>query len=413
MRKIIVLLSVFFIFSSTSAAITIGRIKVTGNTHTSTGTILSFLPELQEGHDYSQAELDGIVKRGKERLDITGWFYKADIYVTASKNGPDFRNIVIEVEEGFLYLFGGGSIYGVFGMDDVYGGGESFLLTMGWNAQYIVIGDSFLGRDLFYYIGAGNMPGGYYTASGTNSYTWNDDQNIGSMQQIGLRFNYDFSISLSNSLNYIFSDNYAAVPGIGYDSIDLCAALDTRPDIYTSSHGYYISAVCGYFLPFEIYNPFNRFQIQGETYFSIIPSYDRLVLAFKLNGEYQDNSVQENYLNEDYLKISLAGIDGIRSLNVPDLIGNACIDGHAELRWDFFHASVFSIFNIDFEALTFFDCGEAADSIRDISEDNVQYAFGTGLRVFFREPVYVPVRIEFGWDKYGDMSFFVSVEAPF
>lgn len=407
MERIIILFSLVFIISN-SFALTINKIKVTGNTHTSAETILAFVPELQEKHEYSQEELDGIVKRGKERLDYTGWFYKADIYIAPSKEGPDFRNIVIEVQDGFLYRFDGGPIYGSFGMDNVYGSGENYLLTLGWNAQYAQFGSQFLTPDMFFNIGAGNMPCAYYSNTGESSYALNEIQDIGGMQEIGIRFDYDFALILSNSLSYMFSGSY--VPLTEYDSIGLAISLDKRPDIYSSIHGYYLCALFNYFVPFETYYPFDRYEIQGETYFSI-PDFDRLILALKIHAGYQDNNPGIYY--PDYLKISLAGIDGIRTLNVPDLIGNAGADGHAELRWDFLHTSFFGILNMDFEVLTFFDCGEAGNGVQDLSEDNIQYAAGAGLRVFFRDPVYVPLRVEFGWDKYGDMSVFAGMEAPF
>ena len=389
---------------------TINKIKVIGNTHTQTETILAFVPELKEKSEYNEEELTNIIKRGKERLDITGWFYSTEIYITPSQEGTNFRNIVIEVADGFLIRPGGGAIYGVYGMDNIYGNGEFYSVDLGWNAQYIDFGSYFVNKDVFFKIGLGNMPSGFYTNTETNAYNWNSIQNIGSYQEIGCRFNYDFSLSLSNTVNYIFSDNYSCIGG--YDSISVAALLDARPDIYSSSHGYFAGITYSYIFPFEscLY-PFNRFKFEADKYISIIPGYDNLTLALKLDGQFQDNETQIYY--PDYLKLSLAGIDGIRSLNDPDLIGNILLDGHAELRWDFFQTAFFGIFNMDFEILSFFDTGEAAEGAEYFTRDKIQYAYGAGLRIFFREPIYIPLRFEFGWDKLGDMSFFFSMSAPF
>jgi hypothetical protein len=408
MKRFIALFPVIFLFSSLGA-LTINKIKVIGNTHTGTGTILAFVPELKEKSDYTQEELENIIKRGMERLNYAGWFYSANIYIVKSNAGNDYRNIVIEVDEGFLYRFDGGPIYGLFGQDNIYGSGEFYSVALGWNAQFIETGSYFLTKDIYFYAGIGNNPSCFYSNTGANTYVQEDIQNLGSFQVIGYRYDYDLSIALSNSLDYIYSGNYSFTGG--FDSASAEVSFDRRPDMFSSSHGYYASATYTCLIPEGTYPAFNRYEIEASRYVSLVPDYDKLALALKIDAAYQDNNPFPNY--PGYLELTLAGIDGIRSLDLPDLAGNAYAAGHAELRWDFFHTTFLGIFNIDYEVLTFIDTGEAVNLVQDFSGGNIQYAYGTGLRIFFREPVYIPLRFEAGWDRSGDMSFFFSMNAPF
>lgn len=387
-------------------SLTINKIKVIGNTHTKTETILAFVPELREKNEYTEEELKAIALRGKERLNLTGWFYKADIYIAPSKEGDDYKNIIIEVEEGFLYRFGGGPIYGMYGMDNVFGSGEYYSAQLGWNAQYIEAGSLFLTKNLFFKAGIGNLPGGYYSNNGAQ-YQWTALQNIGGELEAGYRINYDFSLSLLNNINMLYTEDYSSL--VNYYSAGAKAQIDARSDLYSSSRGHFMELKYSAVIPLNTgLKPFSRIELDVRKYFSIIPVYNKLILALKFGAGYQDDVSQP-----DYLKLPLAGIDGIRNLNIPDLNGNVIVDGKAELRWDFFETEFFGIFNTDFEVMSFFDSGEAVNDFNGLSGDRLQFAFGLGLRVFFEAPVYIPLRLEIGWDKNGNNSLFFSMSAPF
>ncbi|MCX8059490.1 MAG: hypothetical protein N3A58_08770 [Spirochaetes bacterium] len=59
-------------------------------------------------------------------------------------------NIIVEVKEGFLYKFGGGSIYGIFGKNNLSGLRKSFTITLGYNLNGINYTDQLLFNTNFF-----------------------------------------------------------------------------------------------------------------------------------------------------------------------------------------------------------------------------------------------------------------------
>jgi len=66
--------------------------------------------------------------------------------------------------------------------------------------------------------------------------------------------------------------------------------------------------------------------------------------------------------------------------------------------------------------LGFFDFGNTFSdlaTIRDVSLNDYPLAYGVGFRLFFNSPVFVPVRLELGWDKQGVMDGYLDMTVPF
>lgn len=114
------------------------------NDITSPFTIISFL-NIFPGQKISLLELKKEVKNAKIRLINSGFFYDVNVLIIPPKEKLDCRTILIKIKEGFLYRFGGGKIYGMFGMDNLNGERKSFKLFLGLSPVGIeFIDESFL-----------------------------------------------------------------------------------------------------------------------------------------------------------------------------------------------------------------------------------------------------------------------------
>ncbi len=130
------------------AEITIRRIKLVldGEVYSYTGgavdripewptqpeTILSFLT-FRPGDRITPEDLDAVAADAQARLATSGFFYQAKVIVIPPRKYPKRRTVVVEVREGFRFRYGGGSLFGVFGMDNVLGLRKRFFLVAGYN----------------------------------------------------------------------------------------------------------------------------------------------------------------------------------------------------------------------------------------------------------------------------------------
>lgn len=384
-----------FLLVINAYSLKVNKIKVIGNEHTKEGVILEMAKEFLLNKDFSETELNNLARRVEERLNSTTWFYSSKVYVVPTSRGEDYRNIVIEVQEGFLLRFSGGYAYGSFGMDNIFGNGEKLILDLGYNRQQIIFNFRNILPSIYLKGNLGNWNQKFY--SNTNyHYKSYYLQFLGANLELGYRFNWDNFFSLATGYSLIFREDYSLIDQSKY--ITLSFTSDTRDDIFSSSKGFFFN------LSFKI-NQLKYYEssLDSRYYLSLLPN---LKIAFRGIIVLQDDSTPYIF------KFSLVGIDRVRSLNYPDMIENAKLQFNSELRYRVFDTSLFSIFNISFEPSLFFDCGSIFDSSERTFEE-LLYAYGIGLRLFFYVPVFLPLRLEIGWDKYGMPSWFFEISEPF
>lgn len=397
------LIALFVFIAIPLFALKINKIKVIGNTHTKTKTILNFATELQTGKEFSEKKLNKLAQRVKERLYKSFWFYKVNVYITPTSKGDDYRNIIIDVEDGFLYRFGGGNAYGMFGMDNVWGDSEFFRACLGYNNHSINLGKEFLGKRLSFEATLGNIP--YFASFESNASYYSDKyQNLTAIAGLGYRINYDFRVMFSANYKYILRNDYSPVDNttgnMFYPSLKL--TYDGRSDGFSSAGGFYLSAEYDLFVaPLTIH----RAKFIAKKYFPIVDSLN-LAMMFAAKMQSGDN-------NPNYLLFSLVGAEGVRGGYSSNLIGNASLEGHIELRWKFLEFAWGGIFNNRLEALVFYDIGKAYPRVDAMDLSDFGMAYGLGLRIFFDMPVFVPLRFAFGWNKQGVFGFNFSMESPF
>jgi hypothetical protein len=167
---------------------------------------------------------------------------------------------------------------------------------------------------------------------------------------------------------------------------------DTRNDFFSSNNGHYFNSFIGKSSQFNL----THYEFDYRHYFKIT---DNMSYALKLlyKKQSKDNSNFYNFY-------SLSGINGIRSSESENLYGDEIKSFHNEIRFDSFKNSLLNI-----ESTLFFDVGSA---IFNKTTTNA-YAYGFGLRCYVDKPVYLPIRLELGFDRKKNPTLFFGVEKPF
>ncbi|MFN4245978.1 MAG: hypothetical protein ACK4F9_07545 [Brevinematia bacterium] len=387
---------VFFLFLLPSLyGIKVNEIRVFGNEHTKRETILQISSEFLNEKDWEEKELEMLARRVEERLINTTWFYSAQVSIVPSKRGEEYRNVIIEVTEGFLLRFDGGYAYGMFGMDNIGGSGEKLLVYLGYNRQ----GVSFLLNPFLYYFFVGGRIGNFNDSYYSSSFEKIDVQKVGVNLEGGYRFSWDSKLALSGGYEWVLDSKYQFIFHNYF--IRLQHIIDTRDNIFSAFRGYRVS------IGYDVL----RFQypVFGVDARIFIPIYESARLAFR-------GSVEEGRdLPQEY-KRHLGGIDGIRSDGKEGRLGNVKIQLSMEGRIELFRTSLLGLFNISFELAGFWDVGKCFENVSEIYfvsfSDYVQ-GFGGGIRVYFLEPVFLTLRFEVGFDKTGVWKVFLDMNEPF
>ncbi len=389
MKKILCICLLFSI--SPLNALVINWIKVVGISHTREETILEIAKELKEGKEYTSSELKKIKDRIEERLKNTTWFYSGKVFTFPVKDNEEKVNIIIEVEEGFLWRFSGGNAYGGLGKANIWGEGEKIYGEIGYNRQRIIFEKLFAGTSLLLNTSIGNVNTKIYSNS-----VELDCQRVGFDIKTFYLFNWDFKAYLNGGYGVDFSSTYEKLHEDYYTGTGFL--IDRRNDFFSSSKGYLIDIYYKW-LDFS----YSRGGIDIRKYFMIFQN-----VNLALRGQF----ILQDENSPFYYSLTTYGIDGIRRGQKIDG-GNILLQFNTELRWKFFNTTLFSTFATSFELTTFFDTGRVYENLNSLSMENFNLAYGLGLRIYFDIPVYLPVRIEAGWDKEGKSGLFFEVSSPF
>ncbi len=398
-RNIILLTFSYILFAAgplSSEVVLINKIKVIGNKYTDTKIILDFVREFSENTSIDETAFSDIVERIQERLMKTQWFESVKCYIVELGNHK--VNLVIDVQEGYLLRYWGGDIYGGFGIDNLFGLGKFSSLELGYNKQYLTYSDKFIGNEqCFYDLGIGNKPTEYLSSGVSN--IWVQELNL--YEDFGINLPYDFMMGLGFNTSQIYSSSYYYLDSF----VDPLTFIDydTRDKVFSPGKGMFCGINCGFFYPQDL----TRIQADYRTYFSLVQNL--LKFAFRLNGGLEFGTV-----NDDYFMLSLGGIDGVRSDYVPGMIGISIMQLNTELRLSLFKIYFLDFVVLEFEPALFFDIGEAYSNINAINGFfSPIIGFGPSIHINLGDPLYIPLRFDFGFGVDGRMNFFFAIENPF
>lgn len=391
MKKLLFLLSTFVVFTSTAFyPLTIQEIHFIGRDTSEKSTLLHFLYE-GTNRNYSPEDLSNTLTRYEERLERTGWYKNVVIF---SEISFDHATVTVNLEEKTPYSFWVGNFYLGLSRYNLWGKGKTVNFEIGPVRRKIIIEDQmFQMSDFFYSIDLGSEEYSYYSYPDTNYLEIDALRRLADFN-IGKIIFPDIAFSLSSQNHWLDQTNGFRIGA--YNKLGAILDFDRRagyPFIY-KGESFQISS-------FYIF-PHHAVQIEGSLngYWQILQG---IVIAGRAHGGWISSEVP------DYLRFSLRNIDGLRTLNpFPGMIGNTCYDLHGELRWAFWDLIPLFIFDMQLEALTFVDAGEARNNFSDFGRTHV--VSGAGLRIYIEN---FTIRTELGVDETGGASLLTSFNAPF
>jgi outer membrane protein assembly factor BamA len=124
--------------------------------------------------------------------------------------------------------------------------------------------------------------------------------------------------------------------------------------------------------------------VEGEVRGYVSP-WGRFVLAERIRGGVTTDHTP--YIR----RISIRGADGLRNVASSRTIGTRAFVATTEVRRRLFRSPLFDAW---FEGVAFFDAGRAWDPGQPVEFGDFDYAFGPGIRLHMRSPLYFDWRAE-------------------
>ncbi len=373
-----------------SKEIIIRKVKVIGNTYTDKEIIL-LIAGIKQGDKIEEDELDSYIQKAKQRLEITTYFFYVGVYVIPPLKYPQYRTIVIEVKEGFLYRFGGGPIYVLFGYENFNGKADSIYLYAGYNIQRIIFINKFLFNSYWYYKIDLKHTLENYEVLGANKEL---DISLFSLNfQPGYMLTPDFKIFLISKFNYYLVDD-----DIYKFPISGCGAE------YNTGNSF-LSPTAGWYINFEYLYYINKnfYSITGK-----IVKYISLAKIFTFAMLIQASTIQGN---SPYFLLHRA--KQIRTKLYSELEGKNLYLGSIELRVPLKKFILFGMVDSILKGVLFIDYGRGFNNTEIKILEKGEFVYGAGIRLLLKMPVYLPVRLEYGYNEKNNGMIFFSTEKPF
>ena len=386
--------------SCSAKEVVVNRIKILGANYTSERIIRNFIREFNEGDTLDEQKLERYVQRIKERLLRTTWFYNVETFLVPSRKCENCKNVIIELNEGYLYRFWGGKLFAGFGIENLAGEGKYFGIELGWNRQIVSYNDRFINfSNFFNFLEIGNKDI-KYVSSRNGSFKMEVGQKIGLYSFNGYHLPEDLDVGILIDAGGLSTQDYQFL--CDYSFVGIKEEIDRRNDIFSATKGYFFSASASY----DVVNSIGKIEADFRGYHPLIKN---LSLAFRSHLGWQQSPA-----DIQYFYYSLRGIDGVRSSDGDSMINRNVIDLHGELRWNIRNFAIFGIFMIRQEGVLFFDMGGVIfDHLKTLGIENTGYAFGLGYRLYLDKPVYLPLRLEIGLNKRVEISCFFNTTKPF
>lgn len=383
---------------------TIDQIRIIAGFPMDTRVIQSFLGEIKEGASFPPEVLQKQLTRVEERLFNTTWFDRVAVYSVPRKDRPELVKIIIEMEAGFPYRFWGGPHYAGAGWENIKGSGKSIGLELGYKHYYLSYTDHHWGpAGLFCQTGLGSE---YFTYTRRNGVKTGVQKKGGSVF-LGYKLNPDLMAGIAAEAFTLSQagDGNAEVFQIGGRLL-----FDGRNNTSSPTSGRYYELYAGYitWMPQGAALAAHGYMIKAETrrYF---PLRQDLCAAFRLQGV-----VQPEATAHDALRFSLHGFHGIRAPFTEAMMAPVFLQAGGELRYRLLESNLFGLVNLAVEPAIFVDLGLGGGDPGEITATPAFLgAAGLALRLRFGAPVFLPLRLEAGWNQEGAAEVFFGIQEVF
>lgn len=410
--------SVFPVFSSeaASAEIQISKIKVflddeelyqdsEADGKIRLSTILSYT-KFRENKKNSQEEFKKEVEKTKLRLTKSGLFYSAEVETRASRKNPGTMVVYISVRRGFLFRFGGGNAYGLFGKAAVGGKRNMLKGYLGYNKN----GLSYIDENTF---GLPLILGGSIC---TNVPQW-------LVEKAALSFDAVFRTGFFINPDLKLGIDVKALTTInGADSSTAAASQDCFTEFTISpfySQNILLSEKFIMNAELRLYNYFSA-NFQTKSFEAAINAdynpHKKITLAGLVCGGSVISSTNKAAEESAIAKINLekASVDlydrsglanrGIRSgYSTEELATDCYILLSTELRWKALNFKLPPFFPVEILPYLFSDLCLAHEY--SDKETRVLDAYGVGLQINFDCPVFAYFNFSYGINHHGKGKF--------
>jgi len=351
-------------------------------------TVISFT-SLRPEKKMTRSALEREVNQTELRLDDSGYFYSAKAVCIQSRKEPENMIVIITVKSGFLWRFGGGNAYGVFGKSCIDGRRLQVLGYAGWNKngasvlyEHAFDSPAILGSSLFW-DGPASLCTSDGTAPGTSGIT--GICTPGFFITPDIRFCTDIIGRVDFSSGFA-EDSFCISP------FAVCSKFFSRT--LTS-----VSAAQAYFYPCIEQNPFSGAEIIASINWTPVRY---VTFAFcTAGGLSPENNAHTFNLNWNTAYTSSNTVFEnriIRSGYKPnELTVEKYLYASFEARWNMADFLLPPAFNVRLQPFVFTDAALFDRTVRD--------AFGGGLRILFDNPVFAYFTFCYGVNHEGTGRF--------
>lgn len=375
---------------------------------TEPATIISHLA-FAPGDQMTPEALERAVRRAQGRLLATNDYYSVSAVVLPPRKSPETRTVLIRLQEGFTYHFGGGYAYGFFGKDNLRGRRQYFAAAVGYN----LTGATFVNEsvaDTPLILGAEC----FYTNSGPAPAEITEFHRVDTRIRTGLRFHPDWVIGLDVASLFV---NHTTVPaGLDADyfgdarraelllspSLTYQFAADNEP----ISSGVRITARLDLYLPVS----------GGVRAAYLLQAVGKKTLAkgHSLNLQLSHGRAFAPQPYMEKFDIYSGNDFAIRSgQDQFGLMAEQIAMANFEYRIHFVGFFIPPFFDVDIDGFVFADAGWAAAHDEPLFGGGLLDAFGAGLRLNLNSPVFTYFSFSYGWSHQGSGRFVFTGTAGF
>jgi outer membrane protein assembly factor BamA len=418
----------FFLFLKTicfsqEELIEIKEIKIKGNTYTKAKIILAEC-HLKIGKRVSLHQLREDLETIKQRLKALGYFYNVKVYWKPIEEKTSAR-ILIEIEEGFLWRFDAGPIYLAIGRENLFGEGKRFLTKLGVNTQTF----EYSTREYPFIIGGGVY---HFAADMFNEYIVEETPNFGEGKfrvdklagELFLTYRGVPCLRIKNTFlgERLFFTSLSPTlkpEALGIEGPKIILKL--QPQINWDKRNREWSPTKGFYLKIsgEISKQFWGSTLDFEKYLlefrSYLPLFRKGILASRLQLGKASFSTPYYYLfniGKFNLRNEMRKIDGLRAPGYKNYVGHTMFLTNFEYRLLGKEILLAPIFKILPGVVFFFDLGKTWDENERANLTNLDFAYGFGLRFYILNPVWVNIRLEYGFGRQGN-AFYWKIGSAF